>query len=92
MKRIVSISLGSSGRDYHFTTSILGRTIEVERIGVNGEAARAAELIRAFDGRVDAIGIGGLTPVFRVGAARYPHQEAIHIAAQAHRTPVVDGG
>ncbi len=92
MKRIVSISLGSSGRDYHFTTSILGRMIEVERIGVNGEAARAAELIRAFDGRVDAIGLGGLTPVFRVGAARYPHQEAIHIAAQAHRTPVVDGG
>jgi len=92
MKRIVSISLGSSARDYHFTTAILGRAVEVERIGVNGEAARAAELIRAFDGRVDAIGLGGLTPVFRVGAARYPHQEAIHIAAQAHRTPVVDGG
>ncbi len=92
MKRIVSISLGSSARDYRFTTTILGRTVEVERIGTNGDVARAAELIRAFDGRVDAIGLGGLTPVFRVGAARYPHQEAIHIAAQAHRAPVVDGG
>ncbi len=92
MKRIVSISLGSSARDYRFVTTILGRQIEVERIGTNGEVARAAELVRSFDGRVDAIGLGGLTPVFRVGRARYPHHEAITIAGQAHRTPVVDGG
>lgn len=92
MKRIVSISLGSSARDYQFTTTILGRSVEVERIGTNGDTQRAAELVRSFDGRVDAIGLGGLTPVFRVGRARYPHQEAIHIAAQARRTPVVDGG
>ncbi len=92
MKRIVSISLGSSARDYSFTTTILGRTVEVERIGANGDTARAAELVRSFDGRVDAIGLGGLTPVFRVGKARYPHREAIKIAAQARRTPVVDGG
>ncbi|PDV98397.1 serine carboxypeptidase [Candidatus Chloroploca asiatica] len=92
MKRIVSISLGSSARDYRVTTSILGQTIELERLGVDGNTARAAELIRAFDGRVDAIGLGGLTPVFRVGRARYPHHEAIQIAAEARRTPVVDGG
>lgn len=92
MKRIVSISLGSSARDYRFTTTILGRSVEVERIGTNGDTARAAELVRSFDGRVDAIGLGGLTPVFRVGRARYPHREAISIAAQASRTPVVDGG
>ncbi|MEI8167096.1 MAG: serine carboxypeptidase, partial [Chloroflexales bacterium] len=92
MKRIVSISLGSSARDYSFTTTILGRAIAVERIGTNGDIARAAELVRSFDGQVDAIGLGGLTPVFRVGRARYPHREAIQIAAQAHRTPVVDGG
>jgi predicted amino acid dehydrogenase len=92
MKRIVSVSLGSAARDYRFTTTILGRSIEVERIGTNGSTSRAAELIRSLDGQVDAIGLGGLTPVFRVGAARYPHNEALHIAAQAHRTPVVDGG
>lgn len=92
MKRIVSISLGSAARDYRFTTTILGRSVEVERIGTNGSTARAAELIRSFDGQVDAIGLGGLNPVFRVGAARYPHREALQIAAQARRTPVVDGG
>ncbi|GAB4216317.1 MAG: hypothetical protein OHK0022_57310 [Roseiflexaceae bacterium] len=92
MKRIVSISLGSSQRDYHFISTLLGQRIEVRRIGTNGDVARAAKLVREHDGRADAIGLGGLTPVFRVGAARYPHHEAIHIAAGAQRTPVVDGG
>jgi predicted amino acid dehydrogenase len=92
MKRIVSISLGASARDYRFTTTILGQHIEIQRIGTDGDTARATALVRAYDGAVDAIGLGGLTPVFRVGAARYPHQEALHIAAQARRTPVVDGG
>jgi predicted amino acid dehydrogenase len=92
MKRIVSISLGSSARDYRFTATILGRIVEVERMGADGDIRRAADMVRAYDGRVDAIGLGGLTPVFRVGRARYPHHEAIAIAAQAQRTPVVDGG
>lgn len=92
MKRIVSISLGSSARDYRFSATILGQHLEIQRIGTDGDTGRATALIREHDGKVDAIGLGGLTPVFRVGKARYPHQEAIHIAAQARRTPVVDGG
>ncbi|RRR65787.1 MAG: serine carboxypeptidase [Candidatus Viridilinea halotolerans] len=91
MKRIVSISLGSAARDYRVTTTVLGRNVAVDRIGANGSVARAAELLRSFDGHADAIGLGGLTPVFRVGQARYPHRQAIQIAAQATRTPVVDG-
>jgi predicted amino acid dehydrogenase len=92
MKRVVSISLGSSQRDYSFTTTILGQHVEIRRIGANGDTALAARLIREYDGGVDAIGLGGLTPVFRVGDARYPHHEAIRIAAAAGRTPVVSGG
>ncbi len=92
MKRIVSISLGSSQRNYHFMTTVLGQRVEVQRIGTDGDIARATALVREYDGQVDAIGLGGLTPVFRVGAARYPHPEALHVATQARRTPVVDGG
>jgi predicted amino acid dehydrogenase len=91
MKRIVSISLGSARRDYRFVTTVLGQPIEVRRIGTNGDTALAASLVRDFDGKVDAIGLGGLTPVFHVGSARYPHHEAISIARQARRTPVVAG-
>ncbi|HEU4323553.1 MAG TPA: hypothetical protein VFS21_10440 [Roseiflexaceae bacterium] len=92
MKRIVSICLGSSRRDYHIHTTLLGQRIELRRIGTDGDVARAAVLVREHDGRVDAIGLGGLTPVFRVGEARYPHSEAVRIAAAARRTPVLDGG
>jgi predicted amino acid dehydrogenase len=92
MKRIVSISLGSSERDYQLTATVLGQRVEVRRVGTNGDVARATALVHEYDGQVDAIGLGGLTPVFRVGTARYPHHEAISIAAGARRTPVVDGG
>ncbi len=92
MKRVVSISLGSSQRDYRFTTTILGQNIEVQRIGTDGDVDRARALVAECDGQVDAISLGGLTPVFRVGRARYPHPEALHVAAQARRTPVLDGG
>lgn len=92
MKRIISISLGSSQRNYQFTTTVLGQNVEVRRIGTDGDVARATALIREYDGQVDAIGLGGLTPVFRIGGAPYPHREAIHIAAGAQRTPIVDGG
>jgi predicted amino acid dehydrogenase len=92
MKRVVSISLGSAQRDYHFTTTVLGQRVEVRRIGANGDVSLATALIRDFDGKVDAIGLGGLSPVLRVGAARYPHREALRIAAAAVRTPVTDGG
>jgi predicted amino acid dehydrogenase len=91
MKRIISISLGSSQRDYQLAATVLGQHIDVRRIGTNGDVARATALVREYDGKADAIGLGGLTPVFRVGAARYPHREALSIAAGARRTPVVDG-
>jgi predicted amino acid dehydrogenase len=91
MRRIVSISLGSARRDYQFVTTLLGQAVEVRRIGTNGDVALAAALIREYDGQVDAIGLGGVTPVFRVGSARYPHREALRIAAGARRTPVTDG-
>ncbi len=92
MKRIVSICLGSSQRDYHVLTTLLGQRIELRRIGTDGDVAQAAGLVREYDGRADAIGLGGLTPVFRVGEKRYPHREAMRILASARRTPVVDGG
>lgn len=91
MKRVVSISLGSATRDYTFTTTILGQAVEVRRIGTNGDVARAAQLVKEYDGRVDAIALGGLTPVFHVGGALYPHREAIQIARGAQRTPVTAG-
>jgi hypothetical protein len=91
MKRIVSISLGSSRRDYQSVTTVLGQRVAIERVGTDGDVGRARALIRAYDGRVDAISLDGPTPVFRVGPARYPQRAALRTAAAATHTPVLAG-
>lgn len=58
MKRIVSISLGSSKRDHRVSLSILGEEVIIERIGTDGDIDKAIEKIRELDGKVSAIGLG----------------------------------
>ncbi|GFP19455.1 hypothetical protein HKBW3S03_00960, partial [Candidatus Hakubella thermalkaliphila] len=45
MRRIVSVSLGSSKRDHRVSLNILGQDFVVERIGTDGNMARAIELL-----------------------------------------------
>ena len=67
MKRVVSISLGASERDYQFTTNVLGQRIEVQRIGTNGDVGRATALVRKHDGAVDVIGRVNAVPSHGAG-------------------------
>jgi predicted amino acid dehydrogenase len=90
-KEIVSVSLGPSSRDYEFLTQVFGEDVHVRRIGTDGNADRARDLVAQFDGRVDAIGLGGMALYFKVGRRTYVHQQVQHIAAAAHKTTVVDG-
>lgn len=62
MKKIVSISLGSSKRDHNVNIIIKGQKINIRRIGTNGDVDKAIRLIRELDGKVDAFGMGGLVP------------------------------
>ncbi len=91
MKEVVSITLGRSSRDYEFTTTLLGEEVRVRRIGADGDVARVKALIREYDGKVDAIALGGVVPAFKVGKSTYPHYEAQEIASQAKITPTADG-
>ena len=91
-KRIVSVSLGSSGRNLCERLTLLGEEVVVERRGVDGNLGRAAALIRELDGRVDAIGLGGINLYLEVGGRRYALRDAVRLAAHAKQTPVLDGG
>jgi len=91
MKRVVSVSLGSSRRDLCETLTLLGREVVLERRGTDGDLERAASLIRELDGHVDAIGLGGLDLYFYIGKRRYTLRQAARLAAQAESTPVVCG-
>jgi len=86
------VSLGASGRDFCDRLTLLGHEVVVERRGENGDLKRAAALIRELDGQVDAIGLGGINLYLEVGGRRYPLRDAVRLAANAQRTPVLDGG
>jgi hypothetical protein len=88
---VVSISLGSSKRDHHTETTLLGQRIILERIGVDGDQARARQLFLALDGKVDAFGIGGTDLGITVNGRYYPLRAVQHLV-QGLKTPAVDGG
>lgn len=91
MKRVVSVSLGSSRRDHAVRTRLLGEEFSIERRGTDGDKNRAVELIRQLDGHVDAIGLGGIDLYVVAGRRRYVIRDALQLARAATRTPVVDG-
>lgn len=91
MKRIVSVSLGSSKRNHTATTQVLGEDVVVERIGTDGSIEKAIAMIRELDGKVDAFGMGGIDLYVYAGGQRYAFRDARRIAAAAVRSPIVDG-
>ncbi len=91
MKRVVSISLGSSARDKRVELEVMGERVVIERIGCDGDERKARRLYRELDGHVDAFGVGGIDLNVRVFDRYYPIHGAHKLVADVKRTPVVDG-
>lgn len=91
MKRVVSVSLGSSTRDKKVTITLAGETVQIERIGTDGDAARAAQMYCELDGQVDAFGVGGFDLGLTVAGRYYPIYSVQKIVAGVRQTPMVDG-
>ncbi|HCC33788.1 MAG TPA: quinate 5-dehydrogenase [Clostridiales bacterium] len=92
MKRIVSISLGSSQRDKKVELELLGQPFSIERVGTDGDVGRAVRMLKELDGRVTAFGIGGIDFSVRSSKRHWPLRDAIRLAHTPQKTPVVDGG
>ena len=58
MKKIVSISLGSSNLDCNFRTKFLGQSFQIVRIGTDQDTRTARKLVREWNSKADAIGLG----------------------------------
>lgn len=91
MKRVVSVSLGSSKRDKKSEVEILGEQFEVSRVGTDGDWKRFEEMMRELDGKVDAIGLGGVDRYLWVDDRRYTFRDVEKLARIPKVTPVVDG-
>ncbi len=91
MKRAVSISLGSSIRDKRVEIALLGEPVLIERIGTDGDVARATALYAEMDGKVDAFGVGGIDLAMGTARRTYALRAAQRMVRGARHTPVVDG-
>jgi len=91
MKRAVSISLGSSKRNKKVIVNFNGQEIQVERVGMDGDIARAHQMYLDLDGVVDAFGVGGVDLYLRLDQREYPLHAALKLVSGVTQTPLCDG-
>ena len=91
MKRVVSVSLGSVKRDHQAEADFLGHRFHFHRRGTNGQFKKAVSLLEELDGKVDAIGLGGIDVYLCSRKQRFALRDGLRLLQTVKKTPVVDG-
>jgi predicted amino acid dehydrogenase len=91
MKNVIGISLGSRSQDFDFRTTFLGVRLRVQRLGTDGSTAQAAKLLRHWNSRADAIGLGLVRDGRQLGGARQGNGGAAKLRALATHAPLSTG-
>ncbi|RJX20943.1 MAG: quinate 5-dehydrogenase [Ammonifex sp.] len=91
MKRVVSVSLGSAKRDHTVNVEILGQTVEISRRGTDGDLEKALALLQELDGKIDAVGLGGIDVYLVARNRRYPVKDGLKLLHVLKTTPACDG-
>lgn len=88
---VVSPSLGSHRRDHEVWVTFRGRRCHIRRVGTDGDFERLKAMYRELDGKVDAIGMGGIDLHLVARGRRYAIRDAKKLVREAPATPIVDG-
>ena len=91
MKKIISISVGSSSRDHTARHTFLGQECELSRQGTNGDFDKAVQRYRELDGNVDAFGAGGVEFFLKVADKKYYFRDVKKIRNAIKISKVGDG-
>jgi hypothetical protein len=91
MKHVVSVSLGSSSRNFSIETDFPGEKIFVERIGTDGDFNKAISVLKRIDGKVDAISLGGADFGIEANKKYYPIHSVKFLKESIKNTPFTDG-
>ncbi len=91
MKKVVSVSLGSSTKDYEFKTRFLGKDFHVKRVGADGDEGKAWELLRRYQSEADAIGLGMLRDHYDIGSRWEVHADTDRLLKVVTRVPATTG-
>ncbi len=70
---------------------LLGETFDISRVGTDGKLDAAIAKVHELDGKVDAIGLGGIDVYLYAGKHRYALRDGVRLLEAAKVTPVVDG-
>ncbi|MCK6429623.1 MAG: dehydrogenase, partial [Burkholderiaceae bacterium] len=90
MKNVIGVSLGARSQDFEFTTRFLGRRMTVRRIGADRSTERAAKLLRHWETRADAIGLG-VANNGRAALGGADDEAGARLARLVTRVPVTTG-
>jgi hypothetical protein len=91
MKKVLSVSLGSSTRDHIVETEFAGERFWLSRRGTDGDFDRYLQMYRENDGKVDAFGVGGTGFYLQVGGRRYYWREIQRVRRAIKVSKVGDG-
>ena len=91
MKKILSISMGSSSRDHTTVHEFLGEKFEISRIGYNADLEKVIQAYKEYDGKVDAFGVGGVEFYLGVGEKKYYFREVKRIRDAIKKSKAGDG-
>ncbi len=91
MKTVISISLGSKNQDFEFTTTFLGQKLRVQRVGTDGNVSKAVKLLKHWEQRADAIGLGVVKDSYRIGAQRLIDKDTSRLSGEVTRVPLTTG-
>ena len=91
MKKIVTVSLGSSKQDFSFDTDFLGQRFRVQRLGADDDTTKAWELMRRHQATADAIGLGEIGDHWHVGQNTMVNKETRRLLKVVTRVPATTG-
>jgi predicted amino acid dehydrogenase len=91
MKKVVTVTLGSSKQDFEFKTEFLGQSFSVRRLGADMDTGKAWELMRRQQASADAIGLGEISDHYHVGLRTIVNKDTQHLTNVVTRVPVTTG-
>jgi predicted amino acid dehydrogenase len=91
MKKVTTVSLGSSKQDFEFETQFLGHRFNVRRLGADNDIGKAWELMRRQQAERDAIGLGEVGDHYHVGQDTRINKETQRLLKVVTRVPVTTG-
>jgi predicted amino acid dehydrogenase len=91
MKKVVSVTMGSSKKDFSFETDFLGQHFKVQRLGADKDPKKAWELLRRQQASADAIGLGEVADHVHVGTTTIVNRDTNKLLKVVTRVPVTTG-